>query len=693
MSGRRPPSRFERFAAPLVAVAFGVSRPLLDLLGRNAEFFLAHSAPTIDIVALGLALGVGLPAAAGGLALLPGRAGRLLGRLGVWLGAAGLAVQTLARLPFVEQVGWGMTAAAAAAGLGFVLLLERRAGIRQAVRYLSPTPVLFTGLFLLSSPTASLVVAAADFTLPAGVEVGSPAPVVVIVFDEFPVASLIDPAGGLRADRYPAFARLAADGTWFRNALTVRQQTEDSVPTILTGLTPEGDLVPSAGSHPFSLFTLLADRYEITSFETITALCPEYACTNHARRAAPTAQRWTTLTADVAAIAGHMLLPQPIAEDLPATDRSWGFFGAAATGEEGGFDAIDRFRAALEADPRRPIDDFIRSIRPAGDEPPLLFLHAVVPHHPWQFLPSGQRYLLQREKAPGSTRFGWGADEWLVDQALQRHLLQVGYADRVLGRILERLQATGLYDDALVVVTADHGIAVRPGVDHQRRITPDTVGEIAAVPLFVKRPQDDGGVIDDYRATTADILPTIADVLDVALPWEADGVSLFAADRPDRPSTEVVGPEGSVRVGPEGTEKLAVAARLAEAFPTGDPYELTPAGAPDLVGTVVADAERAEEAVARLDRPGWFQEVDPAADAVPALVEGWMPRTGGDDRILAVAIDGVVVAVTRTYPAENVDRFAAMVPVEAFSPGDARIDLLLVEGSGEARRLIRIGGT
>ena len=38
------------------------------------------------------------------------------------------------------------------------------------------------------------------------------------------------------------------------------------------------------------------------------------------------------------------------------------------------------------------------------------------------------------------------------------------------------------------------------------------------------------GNIDDYRAETIDIFPTIADALGIPLPWETDGMSLLAPD-------------------------------------------------------------------------------------------------------------------------------------------------------------------
>ena len=59
----------------------------------------------------------------------------------------------------------------------------------------------------------------------------------------------------------------------------------------------------------------------------------------------------------------------------------------------------------------------------------------------------------------------------------QRHLLQAQYADRLVGELLDGLRAEGLYDDSLVIVTADHGDLVRdrhraPATSTDRRSTP-----------------------------------------------------------------------------------------------------------------------------------------------------------------------------------------------------------------------------
>ena len=98
----------------------------------------------------------------------------------------------------------------------------------------------------------------------------------------------------------------------------------------------------------------------------------------------------------------------------------------------------------------------------------------------------------------------------------------------MIGRSLRRLKAQGMYDNSLIVVTADHGISWQPGVGHAQVGEPGSnVEELTPVPLIVKRPGQRRGRISDAYARTLDVTPTIADVLDVPLGYRADGRSAF----------------------------------------------------------------------------------------------------------------------------------------------------------------------
>ena len=215
----------------------------------------------------------------------------------------------------------------------------------------------------------------------------------------------------------------------------------------------------------------------------------------------------------------------------PSIDHSWSNFAAEKDAIES-YDIVSEFNERVREDRRLYIEDFIDGLPDGAARPTLDYIHVLYPHFPWNTLPTGQTYSTP-VPYPASVTTGWGSDEWLVNQVYQQHLLQVQFVDTILGRVLDQLDRAGVYDDALVVVAADHGIAIKPNVVHRRVILPDTVGEIAAVPLFIKEPHQTEGGIDDYRAETTDVLPTIADALGIELPWATDGVSLSSPNRPD----------------------------------------------------------------------------------------------------------------------------------------------------------------
>jgi membrane-anchored protein YejM (alkaline phosphatase superfamily) len=106
----------------------------------------------------------------------------------------------------------------------------------------------------------------------------------------------------------------------------------------------------------------------------------------------------------------------------------------------------------------------------------------------------------------------WANDEWAVAQIYQRHLLQVRYVDRLVGDLVQRLKQEGLWDRALIVVTADHGVSFRAGSPFKE---PDdkNVADIMSVPLFIKLPGQHGGSISDLNVQSIDVLPTIPHVI------------------------------------------------------------------------------------------------------------------------------------------------------------------------------------
>jgi hypothetical protein len=275
----------------------------------------------------------------------------------------------------------------------------------------------------------------------------------------------------------------------------------------------------------------------------------------------------------------------------------------------------------------------------------------MLPHSPWTYLPSGERYDIRA--APG-----WGPDEvWTdnqaaVDQYWQRHLLQLGYADRVLGRLLARLRATRLYDRAVLVVTADHGVSFRAG-QKRRPLSPANLQDIAYVPLFVKLPGQRRGRVVHEPARTIDIVPTLADAIGVRIPWRVDGKSLLGSRPPER-DVVLVKDRGKKFVVPaERLERLRQEAlrREVRLFGSGTPLPTVFAVGRDrgLLGHSFAGGRR-------------IRDLDPI-DRSSALVQVSGRAAGA--RSVAVVAQGRVVAVA---PVEQ-GRFWALVPRTALGQG------------------------
>ena len=119
--------------------------------------------------------------------------------------------------------------------------------------------------------------------------------------------------------RYPNFARLADDATWFRNASTVSSQTLYAVPAIVTGRYPvEPHAVPTRRYYPNSLFTMLSESYQMAVFGRFIQLCPD-TCTYDLE----VHDSLWDLTADLAVVYFHIIAPESLATRLPPIVGDW----------------------------------------------------------------------------------------------------------------------------------------------------------------------------------------------------------------------------------------------------------------------------------------------------------------------------------------------------------------------------------
>ncbi len=490
-----------------------MAQPYLDPLGDAPEVLIERGFDGSDVVVLALLLVVVPPLV---LVAIEGVA-RLVRP------AAGYAVHLTFVALLVALIAWQAFGSASAASYTVALAVggaasygyHRVAGIRMAAGVLAAVALVVPALFLLSSPAAALVTGGDPPTADAGG--GSTAPVVLVVFDELPSGSLMDSRGRIDARRFPGFGRLAAGSTWYRQAATVADYTQLAVPALLSGRRVARGPAPVAAEHPENLFTLLGGDRAIDASEQLTAMCPESACPERVRD--PFAFRLRSVLQE--AVSTIPALPPRIGARLARRLAP----GPPARGPVETFDhGVSRHERAGQAE---RFDRFLATLRGAGPRT-VHFVHVELPHRPWKFLPDG-RPLPPRLRANGEDVFGrWPRDPSLIRRAWRRHLLQTGYADTLLARAIARLRRLGIWDRALVVVTADHGTSFVPG-EEARVVTRGNAGDVGLVPLFVKRPGQRDGRIDDRPAETIDVVPEIASVIGVAVPWEVDGRPLGGA--------------------------------------------------------------------------------------------------------------------------------------------------------------------
>lgn len=673
-----------RFAELSSLVGFAVVAPILGAFGESTETFVGVGAGPGDIIRFALIVTFGPLVAIAGLAAATVAFGSrtrgwvqhgLVGLL------AGIVAVTLVRQADVGTLGRLLGGLGAAAG---AVWLHRnwRPG-RLFLRYAAPAPVFFLLVFLFASPVAGLV-DPTDVDVDRATASDQP-PVVLIVLDELPTQSLVSQGGTIDEALFPNLARLADQSTWYRNNTTVGSRTNVSLPAIVTGNLPAPgpEVDPVLANFPDNILTLLARTHDVHATEWTTQFCPTSICPDDP----------VELDEDARALlTGAAPDPGPPVPALldEAASLWWNQAWPSATPERtytvaGNVEADEFVRPGLE---------FLSGLTETdSDRPSFDYLHAPLPHQPWRYLPSGDTYDAPRV-ARGAEYLFWEdseTDGQLAQLARIRHRLQVQWSDRLLGAIMDRLQALDRWDDAVVVVTADHGVVFSQN-SPLRGLVPQTQTEIAWTPLFVKAPGVEAGVIDDRNAMTMDIVPTIAEATGIDVPWETDGQSLLGpprttdlkpseTDYPEEFGVELA--EKRVSLEADGLAAIEAAGRPPDA---DDPLRVWRDGRHgDLIGRTIDEigacpADLAPLQVTATPPPTWGTYMDgtlPVGEALPL----WHTGTIADDDAhdMALLVDDTVAAWSpaRRHEGANDLGFLVATPVaeaaEDASPSYAEI--------------------
>lgn len=199
-----------------------------------------------------------------------------------------------------------------------------------------------------------------------------------------------------------------------------------------------------------------------------------------------------------------------------------------------GVDAVDQNQRRAD----RVVDAALRYLdssdpdapAPAGSDRLFLFVHLFDAHYPYD-PPDGSESFegfgpaegdwTEAERAKALEVDGEG-----VEELARRYAQEVAFVDRQAGRLLDELARRGILDDALVVVTSDHGEALWQHGErwHATEVYRPTTHGVFFVRLPSGQPARVSGVVG-----TVDVMPTILGALGVAQAAQtaqADGEAL-----------------------------------------------------------------------------------------------------------------------------------------------------------------------
>ncbi len=296
---------------------------------------------------------------------------------------------------------------------------------------------------------------------------------------------------GADLDASPSLDRIARRGVVFEAAYSTASWTKPSVPSLLTGLLPFDHGVLQAG-HSGS--DVLDD-----SIVTLAEL-----------------------------LQGAGYATGAFVENAHLIDRYSGLAqGFDTYVEEAGtaLGVTDRFFSWLESGVRKPF---------------FAYVHVLDTHLP--YTPNAGAF----DDPADTARFAeWGMDGsgWkLVRRALEDgtaklsakdtarlrrwYQAEVRWTDAVLGRTFELLEARGLLENTVLIVTSDHGegFLEHGSIDHGY----GPYAELVHVPLLVAGPVvGTGGRREQAHVSLIDVVPTIAEAAGIAPPEGLPGRSLF----------------------------------------------------------------------------------------------------------------------------------------------------------------------
>lgn len=185
-------------------------------------------------------------------------------------------------------------------------------------------------------------------------------------------------------------------------------------------------------------------------------------------------------------------------------------------------------------------ENALREIKEWGEEDHFLMVSFIKPHHPFD---APTEWRQKYDPASLSLLPGWTEcvpevdyrrDQGYFDNArltevIQKQILASYYAsitqiDFWIGRMVEMLQSKGIYEDTMIVFTADHGDYM--GFHHMVLKCNHMYDPVMRIPLLVKYAGERGGQMERGLCSHVDLFATILQQCQIGLPPSIPGKNL-----------------------------------------------------------------------------------------------------------------------------------------------------------------------
>jgi arylsulfatase A-like enzyme len=208
--------------------------------------------------------------------------------------------------------------------------------------------------------------------------------------------------------------------------------------------------------------------------------------------------------------------------------------------------------AALSSEPERPVEHGVSAFvtdtalgwlddRGTGSDPWFIHLSYLRPHPPYaaagEFASMYDPAEVDLPIAPADSRHSFHESAMHVRESAVprgedaiRHLRAQYYGmisevDAQLGRVWDELRARGMWDDTLIVVTADHGEQLGDHGLVQKLGFFEQSYYVLGIIRDPRHPDGHGSVVDHFTENI-DLFPTICDAIGVDVPAQCDGYPL-----------------------------------------------------------------------------------------------------------------------------------------------------------------------